>query len=258
MPLREVGGLPEPPGSGARVAGILLTGGSSRRFGSAKGLVSMGGSTLAQRTGTVMRYACDVVIEVGAGISDAALKLSDEPRQGPLNALVRGWAGLPASWQDAWILGLACDLPLVDEVVLRSLLHYESPLSVVPLVMGRPQYLCARWTPERLREFERAVLAGERSFVHALTGVEDVTYVPAPTLLGSGGGMTVSPDRLFSDIDTPGDLDQLQVLGLWPYRESARATASVPGQEVTGYKQGRFVPTGTRSMSNVAGRAVRS
>ena len=143
-------------------------------------------------------------------------------------------------------------------MVLRSLLHYESPLSVVPLVMGRPQYLCARWTPERLRKFEYAVLAGERSFVRALTGAEDVAYVPAPTLLGSGGTMTVSPDRLFSDIDTPGDLDQLQVLGLWPYRESARSTAGMPGKEVLGHKLGKFAPAGTRSMSCVPGRVVRS
>jgi molybdopterin-guanine dinucleotide biosynthesis protein A len=205
-----------------------------------------------------MKYVCDVVIEVGAGISDAALKLSDEPRQGPLSALIRGWADLPASWQDAWILGLACDLPLVDEVVLRSLLHYESPLSVVPLVMGSPQYLCARWTPERLRKFEYAVLAGERSFVRALTGAKDVAYVPASTLLGSGGAMTVSSDMLFSDIDTPGDLDRLQVLGLWPYRKSDRATPSVSGKEVIGHKQGKFASIGTRLTSSVPGRVARS
>lgn len=257
-PLCEVDGLPALPGSGTRAAGILLTGGQSRRFGSPKGLVSIGDSTLAQHTGTVMEHVCNVVIEVGAGISDVALKLSDEPRQGPLNALVRAWHGLIGFWQDVWILGLACDLPLVDEVVLRSLLRYESPLSVVPLVMGRPQYLCARWTPERLRKFEYAVLAGDRSFAHALTGAKDVAYVPAPTLFGSGGDMTISPDWLFSDIDTPGDLDRLQVLGLWPYQKYAQTTASVLGREVLGHKLNKFAPTGTRLTAYAQGRATRS
>ncbi|MHB8263130.1 MAG: molybdenum cofactor guanylyltransferase [Acidimicrobiales bacterium] len=281
----------------SRTSGILLTGGESRRFGSPKGLVAIGEGTLAHRTAIIMERVCDMVIEVGAGISGAAKKMSDEPRQGPLNALVRAWASLPVSDQDSWILGLACDLPLVDVKVLQTLLCYEPPLSVVPLVDGHPQYLCARWAPERLDKFEHAVLAGERSFARALAGAEDVAYVPAGLLLDPGsrldpngnldsggadvfggvhdtgrkgitvgdhnssvktgagdvrnhdgnrhfrgtvisssacqsaGNSAVLADLMLSDFDTPDQLDQLQLSGLWPARNHAASVTSAVTSE---------------------------
>ena len=51
-------------------AGILLTGGASRRMGTDKATIVVGGETLARRTARLLSAVCDPAVEVGPGASD--------------------------------------------------------------------------------------------------------------------------------------------------------------------------------------------
>jgi len=52
-----------------KCAGVLLTGGSSRRLGFDKATVMVGDETLAERAARVLSAVCSPVIEVGPGRS---------------------------------------------------------------------------------------------------------------------------------------------------------------------------------------------
>jgi molybdopterin-guanine dinucleotide biosynthesis protein A len=71
----------------ARVLGVVLAGGASRRFGSDKALAELGGRTLLDRAVTTLSRQCDAVVV--AGRTDMPGALADLPRagMGPLGGL---------------------------------------------------------------------------------------------------------------------------------------------------------------------------
>jgi len=184
-----------------RCAGILLTGGASTRFGRDKATARFGDSTLAERAARALRTATEPTIEVGPGVS--GLPSVADARHGPLVALAAGLAALPHS---SPVLLLACDLPLIDEGLLRWLAQHPAAGSVVPLAGDPPlpQPLCARWSPEALAAVPGLVDAGERS-LRPLVGRSDVTFI-APAEWQAVAG---SPDVL-DDADTPDELERLR------------------------------------------------
>lgn len=54
---------------GGTCAGLLLTGGASRRMGADKALLEIGGRRLADRGASVLAAVCHPVLEVGPGVS---------------------------------------------------------------------------------------------------------------------------------------------------------------------------------------------
>jgi molybdopterin-guanine dinucleotide biosynthesis protein A len=48
------------------------------------------------------------------------------------------------------VLVVACDLPLVNEAVFRMLADWPGTSSVVPIIEGVRNPLCARWSPATL------------------------------------------------------------------------------------------------------------
>ncbi|HZI37181.1 MAG TPA: NTP transferase domain-containing protein, partial [Acidimicrobiia bacterium] len=59
-------------GSSNAVAGLLLTGGASRRMGRDKALLEVGGRRLVDRAASVLAAVADPVLEVGPGWSELA------------------------------------------------------------------------------------------------------------------------------------------------------------------------------------------
>jgi aspartyl-tRNA(Asn)/glutamyl-tRNA(Gln) amidotransferase subunit A len=78
----------------AMAAGLLLTGGSSRRMGRDKAELVIAGERLADRSARVLAGVCDPVLEVGPGRSAIDAVVDDEVRAGPLVALATGAAAL--------------------------------------------------------------------------------------------------------------------------------------------------------------------
>ena len=76
------------------MAGVLLTGGASRRMGTDKARLVVNGETLAARSARVLTAVCDPVVEVGPGVSGLPAVLEEPPGAGPLVALLAGVGAL--------------------------------------------------------------------------------------------------------------------------------------------------------------------
>lgn len=161
----------------ARVLVGVFVGGASRRMGRPKGLLPApdGTPTLVERLAAVARQAApsSSVVLVGAADAYAALgfeALPDAPANiGPLGGLVALCERALETRCDA-ALALACDLPFVDETMLRKLLgHAPGAAAVAPRVEGTWQPLCARYAPEETLAAARATLdAGQHALWRVL------------------------------------------------------------------------------------------
>ena len=117
-------------------------------------------------------------------------------------------AGLHAALQAAkkeWVFTLACDMPLVDPVVIRYMLTLTADADVVmPLVGGREEPLHALYRREVcLPAVERAITAGRRRLISFLPEVR-VRYVPEREL------RAVDPElNSFANANTPTEWEAL-------------------------------------------------
>jgi molybdopterin-guanine dinucleotide biosynthesis protein A len=189
--------------AGTTVAGLLLTGGASRRMGTDKALLEVDGRRLAERGASVLSAVCRPVLEVGPGVSGLDAVLEDPPGQGPLAALGAGTSELARRGYDGPVVVLAVDMPLVDAGLVRFLAGRPGPATAVPVADGEPQPLCARYGPEALAEVAGLLAAGERS-LRALLAAVEVSWVERNEWEPVGG------PNAFRDLDTPEDLARLR------------------------------------------------
>lgn len=181
------------------IGGVLLTGGASRRLGTPKATLVADGETLAARLARLLTTVCDRTVEVGPGFSALPAVREEPAGTGPLAALAAGAAALEVGGGPDAAIVLAVDLPLVDEPLLRWLAGHHATESIVPVVEGRAQPLCARYSREALGVASELVDRGERS-MHALLDAIDVRYADE-----SEWG-TVCDASVFLDVDTPEDV----------------------------------------------------
>lgn len=180
------------------IAGVLLTGGHSRRLGRDKALLRLGSETLAQRAARVLVAAVGQAIEVGPGHSGLATVREEPPGAGPVVAML---AGADALGVDRIVL-LGVDLPRVGAPLLAYLAYRSGRATAVPSVGGRLQLVCAR--------YGRDALDAARSLVSASTDrspslhqvVASVSYDAVD--LDELQGVASADD--FVDIDTEDDL----------------------------------------------------
>lgn len=99
-----------------RLTGILLVGGSSRRFGSPKALAELEGETLAERAWRLLGQACEERIAVGGNEGLPFPSLADEGT-GPVAAIA---VGLRAAAHDVAVV-IPVDMPLLTVDALRLL-----------------------------------------------------------------------------------------------------------------------------------------
>ena len=197
--------MPHRPGA---VAGLLLTGGASRRMGRDKALIEVDGQRLVDRAVAVLAAVADPVIEVGSGWSTLQAVREDPPGSGPLAALAAGAAALRAAGHDGPVLVLAVDMPRVGVELLRFLAaRVGPPATAVPRADGHPQPMCARYGPDVLAAVDARLAAGGRSLrdlLESLAERGEVAWVEE-----EAWGPVAGPDA-FSDIDTPEDLQRLR------------------------------------------------
>jgi molybdenum cofactor guanylyltransferase len=185
-----------------KVAGMLLTGGASRRLGVDKSGLDVGGGPLAPRTARLLRSVTSPAIEVGRGYSALPLVADPEPGQGPLPAVTFGWAELRRLSWDGPTLVLATDLPFLTEGLLTWLAGHPSRRSVIPCDGEQPQTLCARYGAADLDRAAELYRAGVRS-------MRDFTAAIEPLLVGPAEWQAIAghPHALL-DVDTPSDLER--------------------------------------------------
>ncbi|MHB8245706.1 MAG: NTP transferase domain-containing protein [Acidimicrobiales bacterium] len=169
----------EPDPSGGGPAGLLLTGGSSRRLGRDKASlpVGPGGLSLAGHLGAMLELVAGHCFEIGPGVSSLERASEPDPRKGPLAAIAVGARALRAVGWSGPVLVVATDLPRLSFELLSAIASWPVPAdrSVVPVSQGCPQPLCARWAPGAVARAVQLSARGERRVQTALgEGLERV------------------------------------------------------------------------------------
>jgi molybdenum cofactor guanylyltransferase len=189
-------------------AGVVLTGGSSRRLGFDKATVRIGDETLATRAARVLGLVCSPVVEVGPGRTGLRAVREEPPGSGPLAGLVAGANALAADSTESHsrsaesVVLLGCDLVRVERPLLGLLAGWDGAPTVVPIAGGQPQLVCARYGPDALDVARRLLAAGERS-LRALIDAVDSDRLP------EGRWRLVAGADAFADLATPDDLARL-------------------------------------------------
>ena len=192
------------PESTVATAGMLLTGGGSRRMGVNKATIKIDGVPAAIRVMRALSRVADPLIEVGPGLTGLQF-IREEPRNaGPLAAMVAGGRCLRKLGHSGSVLVVACDLPLVNEAVFRMLADWPGTTSVVPIVDGVSNPLCARWTIDDLAAAEQLLLEGIRS-VRALIERCDIAFAEKRSWPPDVN------DAHMTDADTPDEMNGLGI-----------------------------------------------
>lgn len=194
----HAGGVPRP------VAALLLTGGASRRMGTDKARLEVGGEALAVRTARLLQAVAAPCLEVGPGVSGLPAVLETVPGSGPLVALAAGAEALTAAGPGRPALVVACDLPRLTTAALSLLAGWPGEGSVVPVLAGRDQPLCARWSAAALHQAVELARRGERA-LRTLLRRDDVERIDERALPAAVDA------EAFADADTPAELARLQV-----------------------------------------------
>ena len=182
-------------------AGLVLTGGASRRLGRDKAGIVVGGERLAHRAARVLSEVCMPALEIGPGVTDLEALREQPSGSGPLAALVAGGTALQARGYAGSIVLLAVDLPFVGPPLLRLLADWPGEATVVPIAGGTRQSCCARYAPTAVEAARALLLDGERS-LRALLETVQIEEVPESVWLD------VAKANAFADLDTPEDLQR--------------------------------------------------
>jgi molybdopterin-guanine dinucleotide biosynthesis protein A len=162
-------------------------------MGREKATIAIGDETLATRAARVLTLVCDPVIEVGPGVTTLRAVHEHPAGSGPLAAFLEGCAALGAAGP---VFLLGCDLPFVEPTTLAALADWPGTGSIVPMVDGRAQYVCARWSAAAIATGRAAFAAGELS-LQVLATVDAQLIEEA------------AHARELVDVDTPDDLRRL-------------------------------------------------
>jgi molybdopterin-guanine dinucleotide biosynthesis protein A len=171
-------------------------------MGRDKSQLIVDGSTLAVRTAALLRLVVETAVEVGPGVSGLPSTSENPQGEGPLVAIAEGCRALRLSGHTGGALVIACDLPLLSEALLRFLVEWPSSASVVPVVQGQAQPLCAKWGRDDLDAASKLIGQGLRSLQH-------LTTQQGVVLLDESMWQKVVSEKVLSDVDSPADLQRL-------------------------------------------------
>ncbi|MBI5940999.1 MAG: molybdenum cofactor guanylyltransferase [Caulobacterales bacterium] len=185
------------------IAGLVLAGGRSRRFGSEKAVVRLGDRTLLEWALNVLRESCDELAVSARADSGAAVVarglglpvLIDDPSHpdGPLAGVAAGlrWAsGLGA----AHLATLPCDTPHASlDLVTRLHAAGGDAFAAFAQTDDGPHPLCALWSIDLLASLESELARG---------------HPAVRVFLGDVGGVAVRFGEAagFVNVNAPGDL----------------------------------------------------
>lgn len=193
----------------AGLAGILLTGGASRRLGIDKARLVVDpttGETLAARGARLLQHVCaGPVLEAGDGAGGLPAVREQPVGAGPLAALAAAGAELRARGHHGPALLLAVDMPRVDVELLELVGAWPGAPTVVPRAGGRLQPVCARYGADAMVAAESLLVAGLRRFRDLLDVVEH-------DVLEEAVWGPVARADVFADVDTPGDASSLGIV----------------------------------------------
>ena len=133
------------------IPALLLSGGYSRRLGFNKAELKVGNEICINRVATALGLAgFNPIFEIGRGYSYLDNIVEPDIGQGPLGAIVFGFKYLNKLGYVGPIMVLSCDLPFIDYRALNFINLSSKDKSVIPVIGGTKQPLCAKWSIDDL------------------------------------------------------------------------------------------------------------
>lgn len=191
------------------ISGAILVGGNSRRMGTDKALVDVGGLPIIQRVADVLRLVSDDVWLIGKGAAKYAwlgLRSADDlvPSGGPL-------AGIYTALRSARFshcIVVACDMPFLNPRLLRYMARAARGWdTLVPRVDGHLEPLHGVYSRACLGPLEDMLRTGQLCPLDLYPLVR-TAYLESETIARLDPGY-----RSFINLNTPEDLVQAVVTG---------------------------------------------
>jgi molybdopterin-guanine dinucleotide biosynthesis protein A len=185
------------------IYGLLLSGGASRRMQRDKAQLAYAGQPQLLRAWHLLEAVTERTF-----VSVRAEQRDDPLRAGLPHIVDRYDAIGPAagiltaqeSYPDVAWLVIACDLPLLDKAVLKTLIDARDASGDATAFISRfddlPEPLCALWEPSS------HVLLKQR--------VDGGSYCPRKTLIQSRTKLLPAPGDALDNINTPEEFEQMQ------------------------------------------------
>lgn len=196
--------------AGPRLAGVVIAGGRSRRFGGEKAAALFAGRPLLHWAVQALAGRCDAVAVNAPPDSAAAAMartgghaaLSDDPGHpsGPLAGLAAGLAWAKGQGF-AWLATLPCDTPLLTSVHIAALgTPPDGAGAAFAATAQGPQPLCAVWRTDIAATLAERLADGRHPSVRAF--LAEIGAAP----------VFFADEALFADADTPEALAALEAL----------------------------------------------
>lgn len=190
------------------LAGVVLAGGGSTRYGSNKALETFRGERMVDRALESLRPFCDPLLVVANDLEPyygvrAHLLRDLQPRQGPLGGILTALFFSPHDW----VFVRATDMPFLAPEILAALLDRREGFDVVvPLTEGRYEPLCALYRRSCLPAVAQVLEGGRRQVIAIfdrvrVAGVPEEVWKP------------FDPRGLsFRNVNTPEDMRELSCI----------------------------------------------
>ena len=189
----------------------MLAGGKSCRFGGPKVLAPLSGAPMASWGLSVLEAAGLTVgvISDEEGV-ESALGLRARPDLeaglGPIGGL---WTALQWASErgDDGVLLLGCDMPLVNEALVRAILDWDDAApAVVPVGSEGPEPLCALYRSTCVPEVERRLHSDDRS-LRGLAKALGAAFIGEDAVARVADAQTT-----FLNVNTVGERDRAEAL----------------------------------------------
>jgi molybdopterin-guanine dinucleotide biosynthesis protein A len=162
------------------VAGVLLVGGASRRFGSPKALAELGGETLAERAYRTLGESFDSVIAVGKASDELPLPFPVLDDGSDVRAPIVGVAAALRLAESDVCVVLPTDVPAVTPELLRDLAEAARGVDAAVVQTGP---LPGAFSISALPVLERCIAGGELALHRALAELATRTVTFPASLL---------------------------------------------------------------------------
>lgn len=191
----STGALPLEP------VGVVLAGGSSRRMGRDKTLLSAGGESLPARAARHLATVCAevAVADRGRRLLPGLPSLPDGPGRGP----AAGILGAAEAYPGRRLLVLACDLPRIPEGLLAALAQAPEADWVVPRWQEGVEPLCSLYGPAALAALGRRIARG-------LFALHELAEEDLAVRILEGGELARfgDPREIFLNLNAPEDWER--------------------------------------------------
>jgi len=189
--------------SAAPLHGLLLCGGASRRMRRDKAQLNYGGEPQLLRAWRLLTAVTErAFVSVRDGQHDEPLRASlpqlidTYDAIGPVAGILSAHDAFPEA---AWLV-IACDLPLLDETTLRTLIAARDPAKEATAFASRfdglPEPLCTLWEPPIHQRLKQRYEAG--------------SYCPRKVLIQADIRLLPPPGNALDNINTPQEFEQMQ------------------------------------------------